>query len=273
MALILHIPVLHEGYLKLFNRRKSEKTVYVLGEEIIKEYPLLAREIRRINPRIIVKLIQSLKLFDEVVLLTPNILKDLSEIDCVSADEVEMREFFKKYLPKVKVKYDSAFLRWDSQTATKQEVVDSDLIISKKEFDRKIMNQAIEIAENSADWFRQVGSVLVGKNVVLVSGFNRRQPSPHSAYTEGDPRNFFELGTDTHLRNTLHAEQDVISQAAKKGIKTEGSSIYVTTFPCPDCAALIAASGISKCYYKDGYSQLDGQKILKLAGVKIIKVN
>ena len=131
---------------------------------------------------------------------------------------------------------------------------------------------ALKNAGYSADWYRQVGAVVVKNKQVLVSGYNKRQPTPHSAYIEDDPRNFLTYGEDTHLRHTLHAEQDVIAQAAKNGISLDGAEMYVTTFPCPDCAANIAASGIKKCYFSEGYAQLDGEKILRQSGIEIIQV-
>ena len=70
----------------------------------------------------------------------------------------------------------------------------------------------------------------------------------------------------------MHAEAAVIAEAAKKGIATQGCDVYATTFPCPTCAKLIAAAGIKKLYYQDGYALLDGENVLKSAGVKIIKV-
>lgn len=49
--------------------------------------------------------------------------------------------------------------------------------------------------------------------------------------------------------DALHSEIDAISTAAKKGISTEGATIFVTRYPCEACARAIAASGIKKIYY------------------------
>ena len=46
----------------------------------------------------------------------------------------------------------------------------------------------------------------------------------------------------------LHAERNAILKAAKEGIKIDGCSMYVTYFPCSDCARAIIQSGISKVY-------------------------
>lgn len=43
-----------------------------------------------------------------------------------------------------------------------------------------------------------------------------------------------------------HAERNSIFSAAKNGIKTEGCIMYITLFPCADCARAIIQSGIKK---------------------------
>ncbi|MGD9908786.1 MAG: cytidine/deoxycytidylate deaminase family protein, partial [Mesotoga sp.] len=50
-----------------------------------------------------------------------------------------------------------------------------------------------------------------------------------------------------------HAEQNALSQAAKFGISTNGSTIYVTHRPCSICARLIINAGIKKVVFSEGY--------------------
>lgn len=42
----------------------------------------------------------------------------------------------------------------------------------------------------------------------------------------------------------LHAERNLIATAAKIGLRTGGSTMYLNWFPCSDCAAMIVQSGI-----------------------------
>jgi dCMP deaminase len=49
--------------------------------------------------------------------------------------------------------------------------------------------------------------------------------------------------------------------------------MYVTDFPCPPCAKLIAGAGIAKLYFRSGYAVLDGQEVLEAAGVELLKVD
>lgn len=42
----------------------------------------------------------------------------------------------------------------------------------------------------------------------------------------------------------IHSEIDAICDAARKGMSVAGATIYVTRYPCENCARAIAASGI-----------------------------
>ena len=83
---------------------------------------------------------------------------------------------------------------------------------------------------------------------------------------------FFKRGLNIELTTDQHAESVVISEAAKKGIALLGADLYISTFPCPPCAKIVAAAGIKRCYFLSGYSMLDGERILKDSGVEIIQV-
>lgn len=71
--------------------------------------------------------------------------------------------------------------------------------------------------------------------------------------------------------DALHSEIDVISRAAKKGIRLEGATIYVTRYPCEACARAIAASGIKRVVYgrKESISPYTAL-ILSAAHVEVI---
>lgn len=272
-TLLLYLPVLHEGYLKLFKRHASADTdLAILGPDIIIDFPELAREVRAMPHETVKSLVESLGIFPEVRIITKKDLKSLDGQELIVADESIMEELAKKYFKKSKIAKDHAFLRWDTKNVQSVLSVSPDITISKKKFDHDVLRLAEKEAQKSADWYRQVGAAIVRDGKVILVGYNTRQPTPHAAYIEADPRNFLPPGSDTNLRLTVHAEQRIVAEAAKQGIALEGAAIYVTTFPCPDCAGVIAYTGIKKCYYAGGYSSLDGEKILKKHGVELIFV-
>ncbi len=51
----------------------------------------------------------------------------------------------------------------------------------------------------------------------------------------------------------VHAEMAAITDAAKRGVSTEGSTLYCTTFPCHLCARLIIAAGMSRVVFVEPY--------------------
>jgi cytidine deaminase len=48
---------------------------------------------------------------------------------------------------------------------------------------------------------------------------------------------------------TVHAEMSALLDAARRGVRVEGCTLYTTTFPCHNCARHIVAAGISRVEY------------------------
>jgi dCMP deaminase len=74
------------------------------------------------------------------------------------------------------------------------------------------------------------------------------------------------------ISTVAHAEAKLIADAARQGISTEGAVMYVTDFPCPPCAKLIAMAGVARLYFRTGYAVLDGQQVLDAAGVELVSI-
>ncbi len=271
--LLLYAPVLHEGYLKFFKKYKEEtETLYLIGEDLSREFTALHKEIRAIEPEIMKQLIESLGLFKSVCLLDHQSLAGLKDAEIITADEEISRRLIGKYLPENKVVFDTVFLRWDEKKIQSLKPPEN-IKISTAEFDRKMIERAGGLAGKSSDWWRQVGAVIVKNGEVILEAHNRHVPSEHQPYAEGDPRDVIPAGTLSELYTSLHAEQAVIVEAARRGLGLEETSIYLTSFPCPVCAKLIAYSGIKKCFFSAGSASLDGERVLKAKKVEIILVS
>lgn len=74
----------------------------------------------------------------------------------------------------------------------------------------------------------------------------------------------------THCVRTVHAEQNAICQAARRGIALDGATLYCRMTPCRTCAMLIINCGIHRvvCEYKyhDGK---ESEELFRKAGVAI----
>jgi len=68
-------------------------------------------------------------------------------------------------------------------------------------------------------------------------------------------------------RASVHAEANAIAFAARYGVSTQDSTMYVTHAPCLDCAKLIINAGITHVIWADPYRQIDGIALLGEAGL------
>ncbi|MBJ6725403.1 anti-phage dCTP deaminase [Geomesophilobacter sediminis] len=59
----------------------------------------------------------------------------------------------------------------------------------------------------------------------------------------------------TEYCRAVHAEMDAITSAARKGFSLRSGTMYVTTFPCHNCAKHIIASGMKKVFYIEPYEK------------------
>lgn len=63
-----------------------------------------------------------------------------------------------------------------------------------------------------------------------------------------------EDGTVTeHCMRTVHAEQNALTQAAKRGIALEGATLYCRMTPCRTCAMLLINTGIKRVVCEKRY--------------------
>ncbi|HET7437089.1 MAG TPA: anti-phage dCTP deaminase [Thermoanaerobaculia bacterium] len=57
----------------------------------------------------------------------------------------------------------------------------------------------------------------------------------------------------TEYGRAVHAEMAAITDAARRGVSLQGSTLYCTTFPCHNCAKHIVAAGINRVVYIEPY--------------------
>ena len=73
--------------------------------------------------------------------------------------------------------------------------------------------------------------------------------------------------------NELHGESNCILAAAKNGISTKDTILYITLSPCIDCAKQIVSAGIKEVYFLEKYDRdQTGIKYLKESKVKVTQI-
>jgi dCMP deaminase len=270
-TIISFVPALHAGYINFF--KKHPDTLYLLDSDFVTDFTRLERDLRQINSLDMKKAIESLGIFKKVEVLHIIDIKNLKlEGEIIMPDEDITRELKEKYFKNTEVNFEKIFLRWEKQISLTENIVPPDRVISTDEFDKEVISIATNEAKKSSDWWRQVGAAIVKEGKVIMAGYNRHVPSDMSMDVYGDPRSSFDAGIRFDLSTAIHGEASLVARAAKEGLSLDGTSIYVTTFPCPGCAKLIVDAGINKVFYQKGYSLLDSENILKSANVEIVMV-
>ncbi len=73
-----------------------------------------------------------------------------------------------------------------------------------------------------------------------------------------------------HCVRTVHAEQNAICQAAKRGISIDGATLYCRMTPCRTCAMLIINCGIVRVVCENRYHSADeSEEMFKQAGIEL----
>lgn len=269
--LVAYIPVLHAGYVALL--KKYPYPLYILGKDLMLEFPRMEREVRLLAPEDMKKAIDGLGIVPEVTILEKKDTGTISEeLELIMPDEDLMQYIAETYFTNHKTVFEKVFLRWDKPITLKESIVDPNRIISQEEFDRDMIKLAFDTADKSSDWWRQVGAVAVKDDKVLFARYNKHLPSAHSLYENGDPRNNFDAGEHLDLYTSIHAEAGIIAEAAKKGVSLDSATMYITTFPCPACAKSIVEAGVKKVLYSRGYSLIDAEKLFNQYGIEIVLV-
>ena len=269
--LILHVPVIHKGYLDFFKRIEGEiSNIYLIDEELQEELSEIKPDIASIDSKTVKELLNKIG-FENILIFSKSNIEEIRGKEIVLIQNEISRNLYEKYLKGEKVEWESVFLRWDKNQVL-VELPTEDIPISKEPSDTDKMKEAYKEAEKSSDWWRQIGAVLVKNRKIIARSYNQGVPNDNTPYQLGSIRDLFKAGEKQDFSPTIHAEQKLISEAAKNGIQLQGTTLYLTHFPCSVCAKLIAYSGIKNLYFSEGASNLDGKKILELVGVKITRV-
>jgi len=112
-------------------------------------------------------------------------------------------------------------------------------------WDCRFLALAKHISEWSKDPSTQVGSVAVKDRRILATGYN------------GFPRGVQDSDLRLHNRDqkllrTVHAEANIVAQAAQSGTTLTNATVYIWPFlPCNACCSLLIQAGITRIVVPD----------------------
>jgi len=131
------------------------------------------------------------------------------------------------------------------------------------QFDIRYLKMAKIWSSNSYCNRRKVGALIVKDRMIISDGYN------------GTPSGFENECEDENNRTkpyVLHAEANAITKVAKSNNSSEGSTLYITSSPCLECAKLIIQAGIIRVVYSEDYRLSDGLDLLNRAGVELVHI-
>ena len=117
------------------------------------------------------------------------------------------------------------------------------------------------------------GCVIAKDNQILVTGYVGAPAGiPHCDEVGHQLKKMLheDGGITTHCVRTVHAEQNAICQAAKRGIAITGATLYCRMTPCRTCAMLIINCGIVRVVCRRRYHDAqDSETMFTMAGIKL----
>lgn len=92
-----------------------------------------------------------------------------------------------------------------------------------------------------------VGAVVVRDSVILSTGYNGVvSGAPHCSDTGC-------VLVDGHCSGSVHAELNALLQAARLGVRLQGSTAYVTHRPCWGCVKAMHQAGVQVAFFETDY--------------------
>ena len=143
----------------------------------------------------------------------------------------------------------------------------------RPDWDEYFMKITETVSERATCDRGKAGCIIVRNKRILCTGYvGSPQGLPHC----DDVGHLFktvknEDGSQSkHCVRTVHAEQNAICQAARRGIALEGGTIYVRMTPCRTCAMLIINCGIERVVCEKKYhAGAESEEMFKAAGIEL----
>ena len=147
-------------------------------------------------------------------------------------------------------------------------------IPTRPDADEYFLKIASVVAERATCLRHHVGAVAVRDKHILTTGYNGAPSGLKDCLELGCLRDEMKIpsGERHEICRGIHAEQNVIIQAALHGISLEGSTIYCTHTPCVLCAKMLVNARIKKFVTAGEYADKSFSPLFKEARVEYEKV-
>jgi dCMP deaminase len=147
--------------------------------------------------------------------------------------------------------------------------------MTRPAWEQYFMDIACLVARRSTCRRRHVGAIVVRDKRILATGYNGAPTGLPHCLDIGCLREQLGIpsGERHELCRGLHAEQNVIIQAAYHGVCIKDATLYCTNLPCSICSKMLINAGIRAIKYKEGYADAMAEEMLTAAGVTLTKIS
>lgn len=140
----------------------------------------------------------------------------------------------------------------------------------RPDIDEYFLKIAKVVGERATCVRRKIGAVAVVDKHIVATGYNGAPAGIPDCLTLGclrDQQNVAS-GSPHDICRSVHAEQNVIIQAAVHGTSIKGATIYCTTAPCAQCARMLVNAGIKRYICFIDYPNKEARYLFREAGIE-----
>ncbi|UCB43259.1 MAG: cytidine/deoxycytidylate deaminase family protein [Dehalococcoidales bacterium] len=137
--------------------------------------------------------------------------------------------------------------------------------------DNYFLKIASVVAERSTCHRHHMGAIAVRDKHILTTGYNGAAAGLKDCLALGCLRDEQGIpsGERQEICRAIHAEQNVIIQAALHGINLEGCTIYCTHTPCVLCAKMLTNAQIKRFVTFGNYRDEAFKELFREAGIEV----
>jgi len=137
--------------------------------------------------------------------------------------------------------------------------------------DEYFLKIASVVAERSTCLRHHIGAVAVLDKHILTTGYNGAPVGQKDCLELGCLRDAQNIPSATRIEvcRAIHAEQNVVIQAAIKGVSIKGCTVYCTHTPCMWCAKALVNAKIKRFVTFGRYADDAFMELFKEAGIEL----
>jgi dCMP deaminase len=139
----------------------------------------------------------------------------------------------------------------------------------RPDFDEYCLKIALVVGERATCQRHHIGALAVRDKHILATGYNGAPAGLKDCLELGCLRNQLGIpsGKQHEICRAVHAEQNVIIQAALHGASIKDATIYCTHTPCVLCAKMLVNARIQRFVSFGKYADDEFLKMFKEAGI------